>query len=532
MLGVRRLEVAGGVQREMLSYTELERAARVISERFAGFRLQAVVQPDAHTLVLSLYGRAAGAEAEASGGRHALLLSCEAGAARISEVDELPRALPAPPALAQYLRAHAVGHRFAGARIVDGDRQLALRFEAPGDAAGGEGVEILLSIFGPRSNLYALDRGARLVACARPLAETRSELALGGAYVSPASRPPTRGGDRFADVDDAGLLGAIEAHYAEQRATREPETGAARVEKALRKQRKQLERKLEKLTEELDAARRDTLLERQGELLKGALARVARGDRELRVDDPVSGERVRIALDPTLAPSENLEKIFQRYRKALRALAKGGAQEDAVRGELAECAALEAELAQLSGEQLAAFEARPALQSLLRRFAPPPAASAGASAGTARPRGPDAEIELAGRRFPARLAPRRFRSLDGLEIWVGRSDAANDFLSTRLAHGNDLFFHLDGAPGSHVVLRTGGRPDPPSESLLDACELAIHYSKAKNSGRADVHVVPIKNVRKPKGAKPGLVHVHGGKTIHLRRSDARLERLLASKIED
>jgi predicted ribosome quality control (RQC) complex YloA/Tae2 family protein len=521
----------------MLSLTELERAARVLLERWSGLRLQALVQPDPNTLVLSLYGRDAdtGEAASGAGRRRELLLSCEPGAARVAEIDELPRALPVPPALAQYLRAHAIGHRLSGVRIVDGDRQLALRFEPASDAAAGAGVEILLSIFGPRSNLYACDGSGRLVACARPLAETRSELSLGGAYASPASRPPTRGADRFAEIDDAALLTAIGAHYAEKLTEREPESGAARIEKALRKQRKQLERKLEKLTEELSAARRDALLEREGELLKGVLSRVARGDREVEVRDPASGERVRIALDPTLAPGENLEKIFQRYRKALRALAKGGAQEDAVRAELAECAVLEAELAQLSAQELASFEARPALQALLRRYAPAPVepgAAGAARGGAIRGRGPDAEVELAGRRFPARLAPRRFRSQDGLEIWVGKSDAANDFLSTRLAHGNDLFFHLDGAPGSHVVLRTGGRADPPSESVLDACELAIHFSKAKKSGRADVHVVPIKNVRKPKGAKPGLVHVHGGKTVHLRRSDARLERLLASKLED
>ena len=139
---------------------------------------------------------------------------------------------------------------------------------------------------------------------------------------------------------------------------------------------------------------------------------------------------------------------------------------------------------------------------------------------------------VGGRPVPARLQPRRYASTGGLEIWVGRSDAGNDHLTTRLARGNDLFFHLDGAPGSHVVLRTQGRSDPPSEALLDACELAVHFSKQRNASRADVHVVPIKNVRKPKGAKPGLVMVHGGKTIHLRRTPQRLRRVLEARIEE
>jgi predicted ribosome quality control (RQC) complex YloA/Tae2 family protein len=68
--------------------------------------------------------------------------------------------------------------------------------------------------------------------------------------------------------------------------------------------------------------------------------------------------------------------------------------------------------------------------------------------------------------------------------------------------------------------------------VLDACELAVHFSKQKNAGRADVHVVPIKNVKKPKGAKRGLVYVTGGKSIHLRRDPARLERLQKARIED
>ena len=115
---------------------------------------------------------------------------------------------------------------------------------------------------------------------------------------------------------------------------------------------------------------------------------------------------------------------------------------------------------------------------------------------------------------------------------MGRSDEGNDHLSPRLARGRDLFFPLDGAPGSHVVLRTEGRTDPPSESLVDACELAVHFSKSKRAGRADVHIVPIKNVKKPRGAKRGLVYVSGGRTFHLRREAARLERLLAARIDD
>ena len=136
------------------------------------------------------------------------------------------------------------------------------------------------------------------------------------------------------------------------------------------------------------------------------------------------------------------------------------------------------------------------------------------------------------RKIPRRLLPQRYRSIDGLEIWVGRSDEGNDYLTTTLACGSDLFVHVEGSPGSHVILRTGGDKDPPHESLLDACALAVHFSKQKGRQRANIHVAAIKSVRKPAGAKPGLVSIRHGRTIRFRQDSQRLERLLAARINE
>jgi predicted ribosome quality control (RQC) complex YloA/Tae2 family protein len=133
---------------------------------------------------------------------------------------------------------------------------------------------------------------------------------------------------------------------------------------------------------------------------------------------------------------------------------------------------------------------------------------------------------------PARLRPGRYRSSDGLEIWVGRSAQGNDHLTTRLARGNDLFLHVEASPGSHVVVRLAGRKDAPQESLLEAAELAVHFSKQRDAERATLHVAPIKDVRKPSRAKPGLVQVLRGRSFVLRRDAARLARVLASRVED
>jgi predicted ribosome quality control (RQC) complex YloA/Tae2 family protein len=503
----------------MLSLSELRRAASLVEALISGHRVQTIRQPDFMSVVLTTFG---GAE----NGRRTIRLSCRPGCARVSQLNASPKSISNPIAFTQYLRAHLSGARFGGVRLIDDDRQLAIRLH--GEA---EDFDLLLAILGPRSNLYLLKADGQIAAALRPLAETRPELQIGGSWRSPESRSPTAGVDRFeAEPDDRYLI-AIEEHYAAIEQAGAADELHRRIDRALQKEAKALDRKLSKLEQSLEEARAASGLEREGELLKSVLSQVKRGDTEVVARDFETGEAISIALDPKLAPAENLERLFKRYRKAIRSLTKAGARHDAVqssRNEIQACAERFRDLIEKSGASQAAVEAfaeEPGIRRLLSKFAPAPPTQRSRSA-------PPPERKLGKHTVPNHLMPRRYRTAGDLEIWVGRSAAGNDHLSVRLARGKDLFFHLDGAPGSHVILRSEGRSDPPSEAVLDACELAIHFSKFKNATRADVHAVPIANVRKPKGSKPGLVTVHGGKTIHLRRMEARLKRILAARIED
>jgi predicted ribosome quality control (RQC) complex YloA/Tae2 family protein len=496
----------------LLSLRELERAAAILRREIVGHRVQQVVQPDATSVALELFG------GEEESRRRWLCFSCDPERARVGIAREAPAASGTAPRFAQYLRAHLRGTRVQSVELQGNERELALRVH------GEEDWTLLLAIFGRRSNVVVLDAEGRITQALRPLADTRPELAQGAPWQQPGRTLPRAGEDRFAAVADADYLTAIEAHYAER--TREHSAGdlRRRVAGALRKEVKSLERKLEKVARELASAQSAAQLERQGELLKSAPGRVKRGDREVMVRDWDTDQDVRIELDPALGPGENLERIFARYRKGVRALTKAGAQQMAVREAHDGAAELEAELAAVpDGAALEAFAARSEVARLVKKYAPAPPPAA---------RAETVETVLAGRKVPAKFAPRRYRTAEELEIWVGRSDAGNDYLTMRLARGKDLFFHVAATPGSHVILRTGGRADPPSDAILDACELAAHHSKARNASRVDVHVVPIANVRKPKGAKPGLVEVHGGKNVHLRREEARLRRVLAARIEE
>jgi predicted ribosome quality control (RQC) complex YloA/Tae2 family protein len=388
----------------------------------------------------------------------------------------------------------------------------------------------LLSLFGRRSNLYLLDGDENLVLALRPLAETRSELELGAPYLDPSGHAPRTGVDRFEATSGLALLEKIGAHYATAIEEELASSDRRRLVAALKKERKSAQRRVQRIEAELAEAEETNTLQRDGELLKANLSRIVAGETSIIVEDFETGEPVEVRLDPKLSARENLNAIFKRYQKLLRRLTKAGGQIESARETLQTLELLEAEV--VEAESLDEIFLRDEVRRLMARQT---GKSGSASSRTIKPSEAIAEkppLPAIYRSMPRKLHPRRFRSIDGLEIWVGRSDEGNDFLTTRFARGKDLFFHLDGAPGSHVILRTEGRDDPPSESVLDACELAVHFSKQKNAGRADVHVVPIKNVKKPKGAKRGLVYVTGGKSIRLRREAARLERLQKARIED
>jgi len=503
----------------MLSLGELRRAARALEHTLAGTRLEKIVQHGDDRIVLSFRGRAAAA-AEGRGRRH-ILFCCAPGFARVSELAE-PLAAPArPPAFAQYLRAHVEGARFGGARIVDNDRQLGLAL----DTRDGR-RELLLSILGGRSNLYLLDATGCIEAFLRPLEQTMRALARGDPWRGPEAPPPTEGTDRFATVPEEMLLVKVEELYAERERNQARESEARAVQTALARETAAVTRKRERLVREMEAAGDPEAHLRRGELLKGVLHRTPSGAGSVIVRDPEAGGEATLELDPALSPTENLERYFARYRKAKRRQAKLREELAALDLREAKLAALQeglrAALADPAAEAVARFAAQPAARTLVDRRRPHP----GPARRPGGPRGARGHEVL-----PARLRPRRYQSSDGLEIWVGRSDEGNDHLTTRLAQGRDLFLHVEGGAGSHVILRTEGRKDAPQESLLEACELALYFSKQRGAPRAAIHLAPIRDVTKPRHAKPGLVHVRGGREVILRHEPARLTRVLTARLD-
>jgi len=102
------------------------------------------------------------------------------------------------------------------------------------------------------------------------------------------------------------------------------------------------------------------------------------------------------------------------------------------------------------------------------------------------------------------------------KVLAGRTDAANDYLSLKLARPNDLWFHVRGLPGSHVVLRVaeGATPGRGVQELVAG--IAAYHSKAREAGTVAVSCTEARHVSKPRGAKAGTVTIRKEKVLKVR----------------
>ncbi len=111
-------------------------------------------------------------------------------------------------------------------------------------------------------------------------------------------------------------------------------------------------------------------------------------------------------------------------------------------------------------------------------------------------------------------SPLEFTSCDGFQIFVGKNNKQNDLLTLKQAASNDIWLHTKNIPGSHVIIRTERR-EVPDSTLLEAAILAAYHSSAKMSYNVPVDYTIVKNVKKPSGAKPGMVIYESFKTIYV-----------------
>jgi len=122
------------------------------------------------------------------------------------------------------------------------------------------------------------------------------------------------------------------------------------------------------------------------------------------------------------------------------------------------------------------------------------------------------------------LQPYLYKSSDGYDIFVGRNNVQNDILTLKTASSNDIWFHTKSIPGSHVIVKKQ-MGEIPETTLVEAALIAAYHSKGKLSSHVEVDYTQVKNVKKPNGAKPGMVIYVNYKTIIVTPDENKIKNL-------
>ncbi|MCA9002191.1 MAG: DUF814 domain-containing protein [Planctomycetes bacterium] len=420
----------------------------------------------------------------------------------------------------QTLETELQGARVSSIHPVGRDRIAMIEFR---ETPTGEPRALLLELFGAHANLYLLGAGdvllAHLIPPPRPKDGSAPRLSIGEPWKAPTGGRPAPSApsleESFPEPESLERTPIAPLSYRVE-ALLEPLAEAHHLADERKRLISRIERKLtrakvwvEGLEERREAAHTLDRVRQDGDLLKSAMGAIKRGMQSVTLPDWFADgapERT-LTLDPKLSPKENVDKYFARYKKLLRSA-------DNLEGEMAQALERQADLEALLEEAQTHADPTTLDEEAVGR-------------GLLDPR---QEADQRKRVEPrARLPYRTFQASDGSEIRVGRSARDNDDLTFRHARGNDLWLHTADVPGSHVILRAGRQKEFTDQAVIDAAMLAIHFSPQKNASRASVHLVHQKQVHKPKGAKPGLVTLAGGKRRVVRMDEARLKELLKTQ---
>lgn len=283
----------------------------------------------------------------------------------------------------------------------------------------------------------------------------------------------------------------LDAFYFEREKLARIRKASADITKLLTNLISRANRRMAIREKELEQNRNREDLRIKGELIKANLYAIQQGSTTARVqnyyDENLSV--VEIPLDPALTPQQNAAKYFKDYKKSCAAVQSLGAliendrQEieylESVRESLARCKTL-ADIAEIREELSLGGYAKQTAKKQPRKKAQPKLTE--------------------------------YKSVEGYRILVGKNNLQNDYITCTLASKGDMWFHTKNIHGSHVVVLCSGE-DLSDETVIFAASLAAKNSKAAVSGNVPVDYTPIKYVKKPNGAKAGMVIYTTNKTV-------------------
>ncbi|MDO9555107.1 MAG: NFACT family protein [Atribacterota bacterium] len=281
----------------------------------------------------------------------------------------------------------------------------------------------------------------------------------------------------------------LESLFTELEKEREILSIQNKLDQIIRKNMLKINNKIKDCQKKLEEVKNCENYKISGELIKANLSSIKRGDRKIITINYYSPrqENITIPLNNKLTPLENARLYFKKYRKT----------KDSYQIIFEQLKNHQLKHAQLTELQKLYEQESNSLPNLLKIY--DNLTKLGWVKKAATP------LKKA-KKETNRLQPAKYISKDGWEIYVGKNNLQNDFLTFKLASGNDTWLHAKNIQGSHIIIKNkGSKQSLPLDTLIQAANLAAYFSKAKKADKVLVDYTFKKYVKKPKNAKPGMV---------------------------
>ncbi len=459
-----------------------------LAEELHGGVVSKIHQSGQRTLILRIFIR---------GRDLRLLISAHHGFPRMHLTE---RAYPNPPAplrFCAFLRSRITNARIEGVFQEDLERIAVIELaKKNGDVI--DRMRLVAELTGKSSNIILIDSDGAVLDALRFFPPESIRPVQPGVKLAPL--PKAEGGrseESIPRLEGESWNSAADRYFSALVDKEEFAREKAALKKVITENKKKLSRKLKNLEGDREKAGEGLGLYKTGELLTSVFHKMKKGMKEVEALDYTKDppETVKVALDEKLSPQENVARCFKRARKSKTALEllEGRIPEVSAELEFVESLEYEWEGAE-EQEQLADIKEELIRGGYLKEAASP-------------------SVKVSGR-VETNESIRRFTSTEGFEILCGKSGLGNDLLVSRYASGEDVWFHVKDAPGSHALIKVAGKKQALTEKTIEeAAAIAAFYSKAKGSSKVEVIYAEARHVKKPKGAKPGMVTVKEYKGI-------------------
>lgn len=525
-------------------------------------KIEKVYQPESDELVFHIHTKK---------GNRRLYASASSNHARIHLIEENPPNPPAPLPFCMLLRKHLQGGRITDIRQKDCERIIEFQLETIDELGFSVNKKLIFEIMGKHSNIILVDLSsgkimdsikrvsidvnrARQILPGKlyeyppvqnkiPFKEiTRSQAealepdpqsllaSIGG--ISPAAAQLLADSpDLYAKLEEirenlsAGRLAprvylkedqspgdfhviplstypesldfdtvsqALDYYFVHKQSSNRVKQKAADLEKTLTAALDKLYLKRQRLGEDLLKAENSEKYRLYGELLTANIHSIQPGANSVTVTNYYDGSQVDIPLDPKYAPPKNAQRYFKKYGKAKTAVKEKKIQMEETDQDIAYLESVAAFLENASTvDEVDSIREELVESGILRKRK---------SSGMPKKKG--------------KAQPFQYTTKDDFRVLAGHNNKENDLLTFKMAGPKDYWFHTKDIPGSHVIVFTDGR-QLSEEAIFDAAAIAAYHSKGRASENVPVDYTQVRYVKKPAGAKPGMVIFTHNRTVYV-----------------